>query len=585
VGQGWLLRIGTLEIMGWPSAGMTRPRCGTGEEMHNLPPVSSGAPSQTQRRKRPVLIRSLLDWWLTVETHDPIRTRLNRGFFGFLSITVLFTVGLALVGDYTLGQRVIWFSSAALFVACAWPTRRGSTIGVVVVVILSALIIGLFFDPTSYAGPYPTVHVIFLLPIAIAALFITPSAGILSILLQMSILTGVLLWRDWDRAQTVAFVIFGTFDLGAMTALLIGGASLLKNALRDSIAANTALRTLNVELEQRVADRTARLVEANAFIERRAAERACQVAAVIHDLRNKGTGVDSALAMMQLDIEDFQNDVRPDVEDIAAATVKVDICRKQKDIALIQPAEKSEKGMAPDDDGWQVAALATSAANKVISAMHMLLRQITTADQQIQGAMGYLRGLLSDMLDMAILEADSMQLHPTATDLRIILDKLAISLLPELAMKQCTLTIADGGPAVAWCDPARIDRVLYNVLDNAIKYTSAYRANGSGQVAVSLAQEGAEIICRVADNGPGIAAADLARLGERFRRAEQSTAGARGTGLGLHFCKGVIQASSGRMLLESAGVGQGLTVDVRLPVLATLREAQNNAQPVEEEHP
>ena len=121
-------------------------------------------------------------------------------------------------------------------------------------------------------------------------------------------------------------------------------------------------------------------------------------------------------------------------------------------------------------------------------------------------------------------------------------------------------------PVAAYCDAARLERVLHNIIGNAIKYTSAFRTDGSGQIQVEVACETEHVICRVSDNGPGIMADDLARLGQRFQRAERSTAGAGGTGIGLHFCKGVLEASGGDLRIESDGIGLGSCMTVVLAI-------------------
>jgi two-component system phosphate regulon sensor histidine kinase PhoR len=115
-------------------------------------------------------------------------------------------------------------------------------------------------------------------------------------------------------------------------------------------------------------------------------------------------------------------------------------------------------------------------------------------------------------------------------------------------------------------DGDRLRQVLINLVDNAIKYTSAGghvavragRATGASSDMVEIAVE---------DDGIGIPAQDLPRLTERFFRVDKARSRALGgTGLGLAIVKHIVQAHGGRLEIASA-VGQGTTVRVILPAV------------------
>jgi signal transduction histidine kinase len=190
---------------------------------------------------------------------------------------------------------------------------------------------------------------------------------------------------------------------------------------------------------------------------------------------------------------------------------------------------------------------------------------LDVARQDVRTAIDNQHGLLNDMLDMAQLEADAIRLCPTSTDLHSSAVKVVRLFETQAAHKHCTITLASSDAVPAFCDQARIERVLHNLLGNALKYTAAYRPNGGGAIQVQITHEAERVVCRVRDNGPGIAAEDLAKIGQRFQRAEHSTVGASGTGLGLHFCKGVLEASGGELRIESDGPGHGACITIVLP--------------------
>ena len=110
-------------------------------------------------------------------------------------------------------------------------------------------------------------------------------------------------------------------------------------------------------------------------------------------------------------------------------------------------------------------------------------------------------------------------------------------------------------------DQTRIDQLLMNLVGNAVKYSPR-----GGQVAVHLVQQDGTAEIAIADQGIGIPAADLQRLGGAFTRGIGKAATFAGMGIGLHVAKLVAEAHGGSLELESAGEDQGTTVRVRLPL-------------------
>jgi two-component system sensor histidine kinase BaeS len=115
---------------------------------------------------------------------------------------------------------------------------------------------------------------------------------------------------------------------------------------------------------------------------------------------------------------------------------------------------------------------------------------------------------------------------------------------------------------VLW-DPARIEQLLGNLLENSLRYTDA-----PGHVEVALAIDGDQVRLSVADSAPGAAAADLARLFEPLYRADEARGRHNGgSGLGLAICEAIAQAHGGRMAAQRAALG-GLLMTVVLPIQA-----------------
>lgn len=113
---------------------------------------------------------------------------------------------------------------------------------------------------------------------------------------------------------------------------------------------------------------------------------------------------------------------------------------------------------------------------------------------------------------------------------------------------------------MVWADPGLLTRALFNLLENAVKYSPAGTV-----VSLSIRLEGDWLSCRIVDQGKGIAAAELPRLFSQYQRFA-SAEGSAGLGLGLAMVKTVIDRHGSRIGCQSQ-VGQGTTFEIRLPLL------------------
>ena len=123
-----------------------------------------------------------------------------------------------------------------------------------------------------------------------------------------------------------------------------------------------------------------------------------------------------------------------------------------------------------------------------------------------------------------------------------------------------TLQFTDLASVQVYGNADQLEQVIYNLLDNALKYTAP-----RGTVEVHLRAEGNDAVLVVRDDGVGITPADLPHVFERFYRATTAR-GRSGAGLGLAIADGIVRAHGGRIEVASAP-GQGSTFTVRLPRL------------------
>jgi two-component system, OmpR family, phosphate regulon sensor histidine kinase PhoR len=159
-----------------------------------------------------------------------------------------------------------------------------------------------------------------------------------------------------------------------------------------------------------------------------------------------------------------------------------------------------------------------------------------------------LSSLISDLLSLSELEAGEIAMKTESVRLEGAV-RQALQLL-EFKSEEKGLTVSvqglQGLPEVL-ADRGRLDQVLMNLLDNAIKYSQQ-----GGKVIVCAAPEGDLVRVRVRDTGIGIPGKDLPRLFERFYRVDEARSRERGgTGLGLSIVKHIIQAHGGSVAVQS----------------------------------
>ncbi len=171
-----------------------------------------------------------------------------------------------------------------------------------------------------------------------------------------------------------------------------------------------------------------------------------------------------------------------------------------------------------------------------------------------------LRQLVEDLLDLSRIEAHDFRLRPEPLDPGPFIDRVLESYRGRAGEKQIQLnaTATSAGGVVA--DPRALERVLGNLVDNAIKYCPP-----GSKVNVSAERVQSRWLLAVEDTGEGIEPKHLPRLFERFYRVDAGRSRALGgTGLGLAIVKHLVEAAGGTVEVQST-VGRGTTFTVRLP--------------------
>jgi signal transduction histidine kinase/CheY-like chemotaxis protein/HAMP domain-containing protein len=167
--------------------------------------------------------------------------------------------------------------------------------------------------------------------------------------------------------------------------------------------------------------------------------------------------------------------------------------------------------------------------------------------------------LVNDLLDVARIEADSVELHRRPVDLGEVLEELAELMGPRLADKEQTLELSVGALPPAMVDPGRVRQIFANLLTNAHLYTDR-----GGRISITGRVDGPRVAVDVADTGRGMSPLEVEQVFERFYRAAGDSGDSPGTGLGLSIVKSLVDLHGGAIDVESE-VGAGTTFTVSLP--------------------
>jgi signal transduction histidine kinase len=163
-----------------------------------------------------------------------------------------------------------------------------------------------------------------------------------------------------------------------------------------------------------------------------------------------------------------------------------------------------------------------------------------------------LSALVDNLLDAATLEAGVLRLHPEPVRVERIAERVLAQ--RRLVAGGCSLYLETRpGLPLVYADPLRVEQVLANLVDNAIKYSPQ---GGAVHVALTNGADGESLAVTVSDRGLGIPAEHLPHLFDRFYRVDTRNRSIKGVGLGLYICRSLVEAHGGEVWVESApGVG------------------------------
>jgi PAS domain S-box-containing protein len=166
--------------------------------------------------------------------------------------------------------------------------------------------------------------------------------------------------------------------------------------------------------------------------------------------------------------------------------------------------------------------------------------------------------MLDELREATSLEAQGVAQEGVACDLRELVANVVDS-IDDARARRITIVTDDTSPCVVLADAPRLERVIANLLTNALKYSAE-----EAPVNLRLAREGSDVVLDVVDRGIGIAPESAKRLFERYFRTTAGKARAGGLGLGLYIARLIVEAHGGRIDVSSE-VGKGSTFRLVLP--------------------
>jgi PAS domain S-box-containing protein len=183
--------------------------------------------------------------------------------------------------------------------------------------------------------------------------------------------------------------------------------------------------------------------------------------------------------------------------------------------------------------------------------------------------------LIEDILDVSRIITGKLRLDVHPIELTPVIEAAIEAVRPAADAKEIRLqAILDPRAGPVSGDPSRLQQVVWNLVSNAVKFTSR-----GGRIQVRLERANSHIEIIVSDTGQGIGAEFLPHIFERFRQGDSSSTRMHGgLGLGLAIVRHLVELHGGSVQALSAGEGQGATFVVKLPLLIWRRDVKEGAR-------
>ncbi len=206
----------------------------------------------------------------------------------------------------------------------------------------------------------------------------------------------------------------------------------------------------------------------------------------------------------------------------------------------------------------------------ILGRTEMLTEMVGTAalsPESINAQIGHIRSaanrvteIVNSLIRDAMADAHDITIRPETIDMVALVKDIVEASAPLAGRKDQAIEVAAPPTLLCVCDPDRMREAIDNLLSNAIKYSPP-----GSRIEIGVADEGGRTVIRVADQGPGLAPEDMARLFERFQRlSARPTGGEPSTGLGLSIVKRIVDLHNGVVSVQETGP-TGSTFTIAIP--------------------
>ncbi|GAB3713443.1 ATP-binding protein [Spirosoma flavus] len=239
------------------------------------------------------------------------------------------------------------------------------------------------------------------------------------------------------------------------------------------------------------------------------------------------------------------------------------VARKQKEIDELKRLEQFRREFLADVSHelktpiFAAQGFIHTLIDGAIDDEHVRDKFLAKAARSLDG----LDALVKDLVALSQLETGEVKMSFERINLTHVTQEVFEQLEKISSSKRTSLQLKStpGGPVWVKADPQRINQVMTNLIENAVKY-----GNENGRVTVSLEEDKKHVVVSVRDDGPGIPPEHLSRIFERFYRVEKSRSKDRGgTGLGLAIVKHILNAHKAKITVMSK-VDKGTTFRFKL---------------------
>ena len=171
--------------------------------------------------------------------------------------------------------------------------------------------------------------------------------------------------------------------------------------------------------------------------------------------------------------------------------------------------------------------------------------------------------LINNLIDITKIDSGFVNMTKKNIDIVRVIEDITLSVASFVESKQIELVFdTDVEEKIIFCDPNKIETIMFNLLSNAIKFT-----NANGKITVNIYDKEKYIIISVKDTGIGIAQEDKKRIFGRFLQVDDTShRNSEGSGIGLSLVKSFVEMHGGKITVEST-YGKGSNFIIKLPII------------------